>query len=163
MPTIDIKVLNKAAVLQALYNAAKPQGAGFIHYDPTPMSAEEALKILRSGQTFFDYLKGRVMKVELKGDSFDPSSYNRDNGEGTAEAVIDQLRKTGDTNTPAIAKTHSDHTFLSALETKSMLPSESGITSDPSEETLVVQLGLNDLREHIEPKVIKAIEENKDK
>lgn len=160
--TIDIHDLNKASVLQALYNAAKPQGTGFIQYDPKPMNAQEAIAILKSGQTYFDYLKGRVMKVDLKSDSFDPWGYDRDNGEGTAAAVIDQIRKTGDANTPAIAKTHSDHTFLSAIETESVLASESGIISDPSEETAVFQLGLGDLREHIEPKVKQAKEIHKD-
>jgi hypothetical protein len=35
--SIDLKGLNKAAVLAALYNASKPQGMGFLQYDPTPM------------------------------------------------------------------------------------------------------------------------------
>jgi hypothetical protein len=38
------------------------------------------------------YLKGRVMKVDLSGDSFGPWLYDRDNGDGAAERVIAELR-----------------------------------------------------------------------
>lgn len=44
--TISIAGLDKAAVLAALYNAARPQGLGFLQYDPTPMTKDEAQKIL---------------------------------------------------------------------------------------------------------------------
>ena len=62
---IDIKELNKADVLAALYNSSKPQGMGFLHYDAKLMSRKEAQKLLDAGQTYFDYLNGRVMKVDL--------------------------------------------------------------------------------------------------
>ena len=87
METINIGDLNKADVLAALYNAAKPLGMGFMHYDPKPMTREEAQEYL-TGDCYFDYLKGRVMKVELRGDQFRSAFYNRDNGEGLAEYVI---------------------------------------------------------------------------
>jgi hypothetical protein len=88
---IDISGLNKADVLAALYDAARAQGMGFIHFDPAPMSREEAEALLERS-TYFDYVKGRVMKVDLKGDSFDPWLYDRDNGEDAAQAVIDNLK-----------------------------------------------------------------------
>lgn len=56
---------------------------GFLHFDPTPMTTEQAARLLES-QTTFDYLKGRVMKVDLKGDDLSTSLYDRDNGEGAA-------------------------------------------------------------------------------
>lgn len=89
---IQIDNLNKAEVLAALYNASKPQGMGMMAYDPTWMSIDEADTILCS-TTNFDYLKGRVMKVNLSGNSFDPYLYDRDNGEGAAERVISQIKK----------------------------------------------------------------------
>jgi hypothetical protein len=88
---INISDLNKADVLAALYNAARAQGMGFLHYDPAQMTREEAERLLVS-QTYFDYVKGRVMKVNLKGDEFDPWLYDRDNGPGAAARVIDELR-----------------------------------------------------------------------
>jgi hypothetical protein len=39
---ISIAGLDKADVLVALYNRARPQGMGFLHYTPDPLSKEEA-------------------------------------------------------------------------------------------------------------------------
>lgn len=87
---IDIKELNKAEVLAALYNASKAQGMGWLHYDPSPMTVEEAQLELNS-HTYFDYHKGRVMKVDLGGDVLDTWGYDRDNGEGAAERALKHL------------------------------------------------------------------------
>lgn len=89
--SINLSGLNKGEVLAALYNASKPLGMGFMHFDPAPMQAEEAESLLK-GQTYFDYLKGRVMKVDLSGEELDPYLYDRDNGQGAAQRVIDSLR-----------------------------------------------------------------------
>jgi len=86
---IDISKYKRSDVLIALYNNAKPQGRGFFHYDATPMLRDEAASLL-SKYSYFDYLKGRVMKVDLSKDEFDPRFYDRDNGEGAAQAAIDQ-------------------------------------------------------------------------
>lgn len=89
---VDTKGLRKSAVLAALYNASKPQGLGFLHFDPTPMTEEEAEDILKYGADF-DYLKGRVMKVNLGDDAgFDERLYDRDNGTGAAQRAIDRAR-----------------------------------------------------------------------
>ena len=88
---IDISKRDKAEVLAALYNAAKPQGMGFLHYTPDPMTKEEAVALLAK-DTYFDYVKGRVMKVSIEGDELNPRLYDRDNGDGAAAAVIECLR-----------------------------------------------------------------------
>ena len=88
---IDISKLSKAQVLAALYNASQPLGMGFLHYDPSPMSEDEATSLLEQS-TYFDYLKGRVMKVDLSGSAFDPWLYDRDNGEGAAARVVGSLK-----------------------------------------------------------------------
>lgn len=85
---IDISELNKAEVLAALYNRARPQGMGFLHYTPEDMTPDEAQKMLDAGQTYFDYVQGRVMKVNLGGGSFSPSMYDRDNGVGAADSAL---------------------------------------------------------------------------
>lgn len=84
---IDITGMSKPKVLAALYNASKPQGMGILHYDPSKMGTMEAADLL-SRYTYFDYLKGRVMKVDLSGDTFDPWLYDRDNGENAAARAI---------------------------------------------------------------------------
>lgn len=90
--SIDIKGLDKAVLLAALYNNSKPLGLGFLQADPKPMTPEEAAcHIAREGLRF-DYLKGRVMKVNLEGDSLDPWGYDRDLGEGHAASVVENLK-----------------------------------------------------------------------
>jgi hypothetical protein len=94
---ISIEGLDKAEVFAALYNAARPQGLGFLHYTPEPMTADEARKSFAI-EGYHDYVQGRVMKVDLSGDSLDPWLYDRDNGPNAAASVINALRQTGSTN-----------------------------------------------------------------
>ncbi len=89
---IDIKDLNKAEVLAALYNNTKAPGMGWLSYEDGDMTSEEAQELLDSQGTYFDYLKGRVMKVNLSEDFFLGHAYDRDNGEGAAERAILPLR-----------------------------------------------------------------------
>jgi len=89
---MNISHIPKAKVLAALFNAAKPFGSGYIQYNPNHiMSEDEASKILE-GQVYFDYLEGRLMKVNLSLNELDTSNYNRDNGAGAAEAVINEIK-----------------------------------------------------------------------
>ena len=87
---ISLEGLDKAEVLAALYNASRPLGMGLMHYTPAPLNINEARSLLEGG-TYFDYLKGRVMKVELGRDELDPYLYDRDNGNGAAALAIDSL------------------------------------------------------------------------
>jgi len=90
---MKIEGLNKAEVLAALYNNAKVQGMGFLQADNKQMTTEEAKTILdESNDKYFDYLKGRVMKIRIAGDEIDTRLYNRDNGDGAAEIVIGKLQ-----------------------------------------------------------------------
>ncbi len=92
MDTVSTKGMNKADVLAALYNASKPQGLGILVHTPDAMTRERAQGILDTGDTDFDYLQGRVMKVDLtKDDSFNPWLYDRDNGEGAAFRAVSAL------------------------------------------------------------------------
>ena len=85
---IDIAKLNKAEVLAALYNNSKPQGLGFLHHTTGCMKIEEAQAFLDSGQSYFDYLQGRVMKIDLSGDYLETWLYDRDNGQGAAVEAL---------------------------------------------------------------------------
>jgi hypothetical protein len=86
---IEIKG-RKAAVLAALYNNSKAQGASFLHFAPKPMTEGEAETLLEQ-RTYFDYLQGRVMKTDFSGDTLDPRLYDRDNGEGAAARAVAAL------------------------------------------------------------------------
>lgn len=88
---MNIKNLNKAEILAALYNNSKPQGLGYLEADSENMTKDEARELLDRGTMYFDYLKGRVMKIDLSRDELDTWLYNRDNGEGAAEKVIEAI------------------------------------------------------------------------
>lgn len=104
---VSIKRLNKAAVLAALFNSSHPQGLGFIHYSAEPMSIEVAEEICATQTRLdFDYLQGRVLKVDISGDWFNPSSYDRDNSPGAAEKAVNELRTQKDVISDEIHKTH---------------------------------------------------------
>lgn len=100
---ISIKGLDKAAVFAALYNNARPQGLGYLQYTPENLSIEEARQLMglnsvgaenafltNAGQLrlYFDYVRGRVMKVDLSGDELQERLYDRDNGPGAAARAI---------------------------------------------------------------------------
>jgi len=108
---VDISKLNKAAVLAALYNGSKQQGMGFMHVrGGEGMTVEQAqaeidkclVYALSLGvpeselgreSLYFDYLYGRALKIDLSEDDLFTGLYNRDNGQGAAERIIEELRK----------------------------------------------------------------------
>lgn len=148
---INISGLNKAAVLAALYNAARPLGMGFMHYDPKPMTTEEAAEILKK-MTYFDYLKGRVMKVELGKDEFDERWYDRDNGVGTANAIISSLRLTDSPDNDLTSGVHKYGLNESINDAEKRLEEDHSYTERPG----VFHLGLSDMAEHLKPKIEEA-------
>lgn len=88
---IDISNLDKAEVLVALYNNSQQQGMGFLDTRGRALlTKEQAAELLKHG-TYFDYLQGRVMKVELGRDTLNPRLYDRDNGTGAAARAIAPL------------------------------------------------------------------------
>lgn len=94
---MDITGINKAKLLQALYNGSKQQGMGFLNQrGALPMSLTEAEQLLEK-HDYFDYLHGRVMKVGITSDSnhLDTWGYDRDNGDGACNAIVERLRAEG--------------------------------------------------------------------
>lgn len=90
---INIEGLDKAEILIALYNNARTQGIGKspLRVEES-MSRETALRLLQS-RDYFDYIDGRVLKVDLSGNVLDPWLYDRDNGKEVAERIIAKLRR----------------------------------------------------------------------
>ena len=90
---IEIGGLDKAELLKALYDNARAQGMGVLQMQAGGIKIEQAQMIIEKcgDNLYFDYLFGRVMKVDLSGDSMDTRLYDRDNGQGSAKAIIDQL------------------------------------------------------------------------
>jgi len=84
---IDIKGFDKARILKALHDHSKAQGMSFLGLRPKALTVEECRELLTK-QTYFDYLYGKVMKVDLSGDTLEERLYDRDNGPGAAECAI---------------------------------------------------------------------------
>lgn len=91
---MNIKGLNKAVVLMALFNASKQQGLGTLQKEGVAnMDIDRAKYIIAGCGEYleWDYLHGRVMKIDITEDEVDTRLYNRDNGEGAAERAIDTI------------------------------------------------------------------------
>jgi hypothetical protein len=144
---IDISDLDRAAVLATLYNAAKPQGLGFMHYDPSPMTLEEAQGLLPLKR--FDYLKGRVLRVDLSGDQIHPAGYDRDNGPGAARRAIDSLRRTCDPNSSGVRDTHVAAARSSLDGVRAAIRQHPQVSEQA--DTFELDLGLVDMRDHLVP------------
>lgn len=89
---VDIKGLDKARVLKALYDHSHVQGNGFLQAVPDGVVTVEHCAGLLAKYSYFDYLHGRVLKVDLSGDEFDECLYDRDCGEGAAQRAVDSVR-----------------------------------------------------------------------
>jgi len=74
------------------------------------MTEAEAQTWLRDTKTYFDYLKGRVMKVTIPGvddeQVLDPRLYDRDNGANAAKNAIFALAFTQKEDAAVIQKQH---------------------------------------------------------
>lgn len=100
MAKVDIRGLDKAQVLVALWNDSRMQGMSFLGYTGklTSRRAGELIKQARhtgrngEEEIYFDYLNGKVMKIDIAPDVIDTRLYDRDNGEGAGEAAIEKLR-----------------------------------------------------------------------
>lgn len=156
---ISIRGLDKAAVLAALYNRSRPQGMGFLHYDPKPMTVEEARTILAQG-VYFDYLKGRVLKVSLEKDEFEERLYDRDNGAGAAASAVNEVRE-GFTNSAKLEAEHEASKRDAANELLNSMNEKTTFRENadtPFGKMTEVTLGLDDVAEVLEPAVKKAVE-----
>ncbi len=93
MAMVDISGLDKGEVLFALYTASHYQGLSFLGAVDSYTLKDAKADYEASSGKYFDYLHGKVLKVDLSGDSFDPRLFDRDCGEGAAAAAIERLRK----------------------------------------------------------------------
>ncbi|PIN81860.1 hypothetical protein COV11_00995 [Candidatus Woesearchaeota archaeon CG10_big_fil_rev_8_21_14_0_10_30_7] len=157
MSEINISDLNKADVLAVLYNASKPMGLGFMHYDTTPMNREQAQKLLDTGHTEFDYLKGRPMKVVIAGDHMNSEMYDSYHGEGALQKAIESLRSTGQSYNDQVKQTHIAGTKKSIEQLTG-----SGQLFEPTRVSThsnmkIYELGMADMLGVLGPKVNEAV------
>lgn len=87
---VDLTKMNKAEVLATLYNRSHTQGLGFLQAVPGKMDTKKAEDLLKE-TTYFDYLHGKVMKIDLSKDKLRTRFYNRDLGKRAAEDALSKL------------------------------------------------------------------------
>lgn len=93
---VDIKGLDKAKVIHALWHGSRAQGLSFLGVSPAGFSFEHAKEIIEERQRkhqslYFDYLEGHVIKCDITKDAFDEFLYDRDCGPGAAQRAINKL------------------------------------------------------------------------
>lgn len=114
---INIKGLDKAEVLLALYKGSHTQGVSFLGMKGT-FDLEKAKKeIEETPSLYFDYVNGHIIKCDISGDEFDERLYDRDCGEGRAAEVIEALKKGKNIPTPSFDDDIS-RCFLDLLKQK---------------------------------------------
>ena len=154
---VDISGLDKAAVLATLYNGAAPQGMGYLQYDPQPMTTEEAQSILdkRRGCTYCDYMKGRLLKIDIAGDIINTRAYDEDNGEMAARRAILGLRETGNPDNYMTQMHHADAMSRSVRAVSRSMDQPS--THEVRDGMHVIELGLADMADVLAPAVKRAV------
>lgn len=94
---VDITGLEKYAVIAALWSAARAQSLFDNKRAMSETRAREVADFVLASKLpgdRLDWVDGRVMKVDVRYDSFDPVFYDRDNGgEGHAARVIERLKQ----------------------------------------------------------------------
>jgi hypothetical protein len=105
MTNLDIGGLDKAELLAGLYNRSRPLSLGFLEATREDMTVDQARKIIQQQGHRFDYLNGRVMKINLGGDTLNPWGFDRDNGAGATQSVVQAIRagQQPPTNTASLA------------------------------------------------------------
>jgi len=91
MEFVSLIGLNKGDVLAAMFNAAKIHDPKKQGSRQKKMGRREASELLDK-TSYIGSLEGRSLKIDFSGTKFDSSYYDRDNGRGLAQEVIDELR-----------------------------------------------------------------------
>ena len=91
---MNIAGLDKAVVLAVLYNGTHQLGLGVLETNgKKQITVEQArVELQNNPKMYFDYLHGRVLKIDLSKDELSTSLYNRDNGIDAAENLLAVLK-----------------------------------------------------------------------
>jgi hypothetical protein len=90
---IDISGLDKKKLLKKLWENSKPAALFAMSGMPSPsISDSEIDEVFADDNCYADYLCGRVIKTSFKTDKLNPWGYDRDNGPGAMQKVINSMR-----------------------------------------------------------------------
>ena len=86
---VNISMLDKKKVFKVLYESAVPMDLGFMTEFEEPLSSEEIDEFFSNSQNgYFEYVQGRLLKVDLSVDILDTTNFNATHGENAAEKAI---------------------------------------------------------------------------
>lgn len=93
---IEITGVDLKQFVKDVYDLSKPQGLGFKHFTPKPLSDEEAESIvIRSSERFpvdVDYVRGRACKMTVFRDKENPERlYIHDKWYDHSESALQEL------------------------------------------------------------------------
>jgi hypothetical protein len=83
---MDIANVDKVKLLHALWNTSKP--ASFFATSGMPAPAFDSDEASVAVKDYIDYFQGRCIKMDLRGDTADPSLFDRDFGAGAAQRAV---------------------------------------------------------------------------
>lgn len=102
MGTVNIAGLDKADLLMRAFNASKQQDMSMMDQrGRQDMTIKQAREIANQGPMNYDYLYGRVLKIDLTHDDVGTWAYNRDVGPGAFEKIVADMRA-GKSAPPAV-------------------------------------------------------------
>jgi hypothetical protein len=91
---VDISMFNtdnlKLTLFFALINKSTV-ASNYMYLDSDLPAHDATLRSIKRG--YIDYFNGRVFKSNISGDIFETGLYNRDNGNGAAERIVQHLRE----------------------------------------------------------------------
>lgn len=89
---VNIKGLDKADVLFALWLRSHAQGMSFVGLKNFNLDRAKYWIENTTPRLYFDYVDGHVIKCDLSGDEFDERLYDRDCGDGAAAEAIRYIK-----------------------------------------------------------------------
>lgn len=88
--SVDIRGINKVALLKALWENAKSDTL-FTNYNTPPPLFDET-GATKAVNKYIDYFDGRYIKTDLSGDVASPHSYDRNWGQGIFQKIVQSLK-----------------------------------------------------------------------
>ncbi len=85
---IDVRDIPKHELLAELYYTAQQKSKG----DFKPLTNDQLAEMTCEDTQYFGLLDGRVLEVEINGQTLDPRIYDQNNGEGAAERAVNIIR-----------------------------------------------------------------------
>jgi hypothetical protein len=97
---IDVTGVDTVELVKKAYELSRPQGMGMMHFDPTPLTDDEAKSLMNDdGSCRLDYVRGRACKFDVSVNG-DKTSIRSPWYDHTDQNLVDLLAHVGITYEP---------------------------------------------------------------